>query len=241
MSEYEGKVVVVAGGTGGVGEGIAKWFAQNGATVVIPTRNVKKVERARDYIAPNGEKVIFIEGDISDELDALRVRDEIIETFGKIDAMVSSLFGWWQGDKLVDLSLEHWDYLINSSLTTHFIVGKTFIPAIEPNGSYLMIVGLSSVRPVPHSGPISVANAAELMLRKVLSVEDEGRVRINDVNLGPINTRTRHPMYQSPDYIDAVEVGEIAGEIAFGKANELSDASLPLRLHEDFKSWKANL
>ncbi|MGX7030400.1 SDR family NAD(P)-dependent oxidoreductase [Vagococcus zengguangii] len=238
---YEGKVVVVAGGTGGVGEGIAKWFAQNGATVVIPTRNVKKVDRARDYIAPNGEKVVFIEGNISDEADAVRVRDEIIETFGKIDAMVSSLFGWWQGDKLVDLSLDHWDYLINSSLTTHFIVGKTFIPAIEPGGSYSMIVGLSSVRPVPHSGPISVANAAELMLRKVFSVEDEGRVRINDINLGPINTRTRHPMYQSPDFIDALEVGEIAGEIAFGKASDMSDHSLPLRLRENFNEWKASL
>ena len=241
MNEYAGKVVVVAGGTGGVGEGIAKWFAEKGATVIIPTRNVKKVPMARDYIAPNHEKVIFIEGNLSDEQDAIRIRDEIIETYGKIDAMVSSLFGWWQGDKLVDLSLEHWDYLINSSLTSHFIVGKTFIPFIEPGGSYTLIIGLSSVRPVPHSGPISVANAAELMLRQVFSVEDGGRVRINDINLGPINTRKRHPMYQSPDYIDAIQVGEIAGEIAFGKAKALTDTSLPLRLRPDFESWKNSL
>lgn len=101
---YEDKVIVVAGGTGGVGEGIAKWFASKGAQVVIPTRNLKKISAAQSYIAPNGEHVTFIEGNISDEQDAVRVKNVIIEKFGKIDAMISSLFGWWQGEALTDRS-----------------------------------------------------------------------------------------------------------------------------------------
>lgn len=234
---YEGKVVVVAGGTGGVGEGISKWFIDNGATVIIPTRNSKKVDRAKAYIAPHSDNLIFIEGEISNEKDAVRLRNEIIGRYGKIDAMISSLFGWWQGEKLTDLSEDKWAYLIKSSLTTHFVVGKTFIPYIKEQGSYTLIIGLSSIRPVPHSGPISVANAAELMLRKVFSVEDQGRIRINDINLGPINTRTRTKIYQSPEFINAEEVGKIAGIIAFDKNIAITDSSIALRLKEDYDAW----
>lgn len=239
---YTNKIVVVAGGTGSVGEGIAKWFISQGATVIIPTRNITKIAKVQAYIAPNNKNLHFIEGNIADETDAIRIRDEILATYGQIDAMVSSLFGWWSGAKLTELSLERWNYIINSSLTTHFIVAKTFIPYIVPRGSYSFIVGLSSVRPVPHSGPISVANAAELMLRRVLSAEnDPQQIRINDINLGPINTRSRGTMYSSPDYIDAVEVGRIAGIIAFEEGNTISDTSISLRLKTNYREWLAQM
>lgn len=242
MENYKGKVVVVAGGTGGVGEGIAKWFADHEATVIIPTRNIQKVSHAKEYIAPNSDNLIFIEGNLSDEMDAIRIRNEIIDTYGKIDAMVSSLFGWWQGEALVDVSLDRWKYLIDSTLTSHFIVAKTFVPFIQSGGSYNMIIGLSSMTPVPHSGPISVGNAAEVMLRRVLSAENnQQEIRINDINLGPINTRTRHPLYQSPEYIDATEVGRIAGIIAFGEGKDITDETIALRLKPDYQKWLNDL
>ena len=79
---YEGKVILVAGGTGAVGEGIVKYLAENGATVLVPTRSEDKALDALGYVdQPYRKNVFYLFGDISDEADAQKMHDVIVDHF----------------------------------------------------------------------------------------------------------------------------------------------------------------
>lgn len=93
---YEGKVILVAGGTGAVGEGIVKYLAENGATVLVPSRSEEKALDALGFVdQPFRKNVFYLFGDISNEDDAQKMHDVIVDNFEQLDGMVSSLGGWW--------------------------------------------------------------------------------------------------------------------------------------------------
>lgn len=239
MQNYEHKVVVVAGGTGGVGEGIVKWFADQGATVLIPSRNVdNKKDHLNEYLGDSAERVHLIQGNISEEDSAEKIREEITAKYGDIDAMVAALGGWWQGTDLVDLKQSVWEHIIDTGLTSHFVVAKTFIPAIKEGGSYTFIAGFSAYKPYRQAGPIAVAGAGQLMLRKIFSIETEGSdKRINDLILGPINTRKRGPRYQSPNFLHPEEIGRFVGFMAFEDGgNQIANETIHLEEKGDVEA-----
>lgn len=232
------KNIIVAGGLGGVGSGIAKVLQENNMRVIIPTRNFDNITTdIEEYFSEASEKVVYIEGDISDENDAVRIREKILTTYGKIDGMVASLFGWWQGEKLVNMKKSEWEYVISQILTSHFVVAKTFLPYIDEGGSYTFVAGLTSKNAVPNSGPVSVGNAAELMLRKVFSVEENRNIRINDINLGALITRKTPKHMQVEDAISAIEVGNIIYKIINSKTAEFYNQSFEFVNRDAYLNW----
>lgn len=242
MSNYKDKIVVVAGGTGGVGEGIVKYFADQGAIVVVPTRNVANSSRLSEYLGDKASNLHIIEGNVADESSAEKVRNAIIEKFGHIDAMVASLGGWWQGVQLVDLSEAEWTRLIQANLTSHFVTAKTFIPAISDGGSYTFIAGFSAYQAYPGAGPIAVAGAGQLMLRKVFSAENTRQsVRINDLILGPINTRNRPAQYQDPMFLSSEEIGKFSGFIAFDEGKTVTNQTIHLESKGDVEIQESKI
>jgi len=233
-TNYAEKTVLVAGGTGGVGEGIVKWFIDQGSTVIVPSRSVEKGNHLRAYIGENQSKLISIEGDISNEADALRIRQEIEQRFGKVDAVIATLGGWWQGKSMLMLSVEEWQHLLNTNLTSHVVAAKTFLPLIRQHGSYTFIAGISSEIPYPGAGPIAIAGSGQLMLRKVLSAEIPRQVvRINDIMLAPINTRNRSALYQDDSYLSSIDVGRVADYLAFGSGKTLSNETIRVMNQQD--------
>lgn len=214
MSEFKDKIVFIAGGTGGVGEGIVRYFTKQQATVIVTSRSETKINRLKEYLGVHAHHLYPIFGDMTDEQDALRIRDEMINKFGKLDLVVASIGAWIQGRKLTEVSKQMWDQTMQNNLTSHFIIGKTFMPIVKRGGSYIFIVGLSAYQTYPGTGLVSIAGAAQLMLSKAFSADlkHEG-IRIYDLVFGPINTRTRPMQYRSADYVSAEDIGQLSGLI----------------------------
>lgn len=84
----DGQVVVITGGTSGIGNAAAALSVQLGATVVIGGRNPKRTEHARDEIARNGGAVETIVGDLGELGRVREMSDELSERFGRIDVLV---------------------------------------------------------------------------------------------------------------------------------------------------------
>lgn len=224
MTDLEGKTILIAGGAGEVGEGITKAFLEHGATVVVPSRSADKLDQLHhrlDEIAL--KQLITLVADTGAIEGAEKLRDGIKQKVGDVDAVVASLGGWWQGKPLIDVPVELWQKLINSSLTAHFIFARTFLPVIanKAGSSYTFINGAGGLNPVPTAGPISVSAAAQLMLKDVLAAELKDKpVRINALVLGtPIITRSR-PEGQ-PDWLTAEEAGEYAAYLASDAASNI--------------------
>ena len=226
---YEGKVILVAGGTGAVGEGIVKYLAENGATVLVPTRSEDKALDALGYVdQPYRKNVFYLFGDISDEADAQKMHDVIVDHFEQLDGMVSSLGGWWQGAALTDITKAEWEELMQGLLTAHFVASKTLMPLLRQGSNYTFISGVSAEDAAfsKYSGPVAPAGAAVLMLSELYAVEMAGRFNVNALVLGPVNTRVRPTSYRKDSYVSSKTVGELIGALHFENANPISGERL---------------
>jgi NAD(P)-dependent dehydrogenase (short-subunit alcohol dehydrogenase family) len=219
------KQVLVAGGAGGVGEGIVRALIAAGHTVVVPSRRAEKLALLRERVAGPG-RLIDVVGHVSDAAGAEALRDVFARDVGRLDVAVASLGGWWEGGPLLDITPELWDELMNEFLRTHFIFARTFVPVLraQPGGGrYIGIGGGAAYHPVIASTPVSIAAAAQLMLTRALRAEvDDPQVDILElVADGPVRTRDSEANAQ-PDWITADEIGAIVAELAV--AGRTSDA-----------------
>ena len=218
MGKLDALVSVIAGGTGTVGEGVVRAFLRQGATVVVPSRSQEAIDRLRGFLAGESlERLSSLVGDLGDADDAARLRDEILGRHEHIDAVVASLGGTWEEKlKLVDVPVETWRAYGQSNLTPHYVAARTFLPVLaNRNGtSYTLLGGLSAVVPVAGYSVVGINSAAQLMMARILMEEmKDTSVRINQVILGYVNTRTR-AAYARPEWITADEVGAFCAYLA---------------------------
>lgn len=232
MAEPSDKLCMIAGGTGGVGEGIVRAFLRAGATVVVPSRSEDRLAALAGSIDPalRGRLVPWT-GDIGDPDDAVRLRDDIGARHGPLDAVVATLGGTWDGKApTISMSMETWDAYHRSNLRAHFVAARTFLPALagRPGSSYTLLGGISALRPIPFYSPVAINSAGQLMMAEILMAEMKGsQVRINEVLCGYINTRARAAAAR-PEWITADEVGEFCAYIASPAGAMISGAVLRL-------------
>lgn len=226
--DLSGKVVLVAGGTGAVGGGIVKAFIEAGAQVLVPSRTPEKGETLRAETGAAESRLTILNGDVGNTEDAARIRQQILTDFGKLDAVVAALGGWWQGSPLTGVSLETWNKILQNNLTVHFIAAKTFVPALMQNGgSYTLIGGFSAELAVVGAGPICVAGAGQMMLAKMLAEENkDAGVRVNQLILGPIFSRARTK--GKPEWLTAEEVGQTCVYLASEAGRSVSGSVIHL-------------
>ncbi|MBE9206950.1 SDR family oxidoreductase [Nostoc sp. LEGE 06077] len=236
MNQLENKVALILGGAGNVGEGVVRAFLKAGAIVAVPSRKPEKLEELRTYLGElaHPEKFIPIVGEITQIESAESIRDQLLQQFGQLDAVVASLGGWWFGNKPVtEVSITEWQQYLDSNLTSHFIAARTFLPVLKENKgtSYTFIGGAAAEVPIPNVSPVSIPAAGQLMLAQVLMQENKGStVRINEVIVHSwVATRTTKERSQST-WISADDIGEFTAWLA-SDAGAMVNSSL-LRLYE---------
>jgi NAD(P)-dependent dehydrogenase (short-subunit alcohol dehydrogenase family) len=204
--------VVVAGGTGRVGEGLVKVFLSAGARVFVPVRSTDKQERLEDYVTgPLRENLRCIPAHIGDEDSVTEFRHAVLDEAGSVDLAVACIGGWYYGYSMHRMPFSDWSDIIESNLTTHFLFMRAFLSILheQNGGSYVLINGGAADIPVPDSGPISVVAAAQKMMGCVLAEEAHGTdVRVFTVEaFNPLKTR-RRGSEDSGDWLSAEQLGE---------------------------------
>lgn len=206
--------VVIAGGTGDVGEGLVRAWLRTGAQVIVPSRTAGKVERFLDAIGDLGRpgSLHFAIGDASGFDETRAMADRIEAEHGPVTDVIASLGGWWQGGPLWEVSPEDWQRYYVDISTAHFALAHCWSPRLPQTGSYQLVLGGSAVQPVPGASIISMQQAALLMMQRVLSAETDGRHRVAAQVLGPVVTRSRKKV--EPEWITNEEVGLVTAAIA---------------------------
>ncbi len=207
--------VVVAGGTGGVGEGLVAAFARGGFEVFVPSRSEEKIASLLSALPPDTRGRVRGEVVDTDHVFTIeRYRDALVASGGPIDAVVATLGGWWQGTPLHAIPEEKWNGLFDQGLGAHFRFARALVPhLLDHPSSYTFVNGFSATTPYAQAAPMSVSAAAQLMMARVMAEELSGTpVRVNALVLGPIMTRARSR--GRPEWLGAGEVGEFAAELA---------------------------
>ena len=185
MIDFTNKVVIITGGSMGIGEGCTKTFCSAGADVVICSRNQKVGKETANRINEefSREAVSFVKCDVGAYEDVKNVVNFTIRKFGRLDCLINNA-GMHPSDEIIDdVTPEMFDELMHSNLTSMFMFCREALPHLrKTRGS---IINMSSL--VGHTGQRKacryVATKAGISgLTKALAI-DEGRngVRINCV------------------------------------------------------------
>lgn len=208
--QLTGKRVLVTGSTGGIGEGIAKGFAQEGATVIINGRREAEAQRVAAEITSDGGRAIVALGDLSTDEGVDRVLSVITQELGGLDVLVNNAAGGeHQNDMEAPASV--WLSSYNSNVLSMVRLIQQVLPKMKEQG-WGRIINISSaaaIQPSPGMGVYSTTKAAVNNLTVTLAQSMESdKITINAVSPGAIITPAMVEMAQQQGMANTWEEAE---------------------------------
>jgi gluconate 5-dehydrogenase len=144
----QGRVAMVAGGSGGIGIRLCEAFAGVGAKVAIVGRREEGLREAMEAVGRAGGEHLALAGDMTVEADADRVVERTMEAWGRLDVLVNAI-GGRAGDALHPAESypeRDWDWIVDLNLRTQFLASKAAARAMIAGGRGGRILNISSVR-----------------------------------------------------------------------------------------------
>ena len=186
--DLAGKVAVITGGGQGIGEGIAKAFAESGAAVVVAARHVDRVQRVADEINAHGGRALAVPTDVTDHEAVVALADATIAEFGGLDIWVNNAGGSTVRSPLVKLDAADWDACLSLNLTAVWAASVVASERLNDGGSIINITSPAATRAVLGSGHYSAAKAGVNALTLTMAMELAPRIRVNGVAPGMVPT-----------------------------------------------------
>lgn len=211
--ELKDKVVLVTGGTQGIGEAIAESFTEQEATVIINGRKLDgKVQKVLDRI--HAYPAI---GDLSDLTQAVRIVEETIEKFGRIDVLVANAAGMSMMPFLEQDENEWW-HQVNINLTGHIACIQAALPSMKANvgGSIILVSSFFGTLGWKNASGYGASKSGLLTLGQYLAREyKKDNINVGIVIPGVIDTPQLH--------VDAEDLG-----ISLEEVHEMYAADIPM-------------
>ncbi len=208
----KGKIVLITGGTRGIGADIAQGFAEEGAHVVICARTKADLDaKAQEISKVTGATVAGIPVDLSRHGEADRLVQEVVKRFGRLDILVNSA-GVAPGGTIEQLSEDDWERGIQLKLLGLIRCTKAAIPVMrgQGGGRIVNVVGNDGVKCAYWEIVPAVCCAAELIFTATLAEQygPEG-IYINAVNPGPVETGLMRGLFEQVAKRRGVGVEEV--------------------------------
>lgn len=187
---FTDKVVIVTGGSRGIGRATAEALADEGANVVIASLNEERGQAAAEAIAEQGGQAQFIRTDVSDQDQAERMVELVLERFGKIDVLVNnagvhdSAPFWEEPERL-------WDRMYRVNVLGTVFPSQAVVRFMKDNGggTIVHVASKAGVVGEPGHAAYSASKGAVISLTRAMAVElAPYEIRVNAVCPGPVLT-----------------------------------------------------
>lgn len=140
--DFTGKVALITGGTSGIGLSTASILLESGAKVALIGRQTEKGQAALSQFAEYGDKVCFVQGDISKTGECQKVIEQTVAQLGRLDIVINSA-GTYMEKAISDVTEEDFDQMMNSNLKGTYFICKYALPYLRQGGGGA-IVNISS-------------------------------------------------------------------------------------------------
>jgi 3-oxoacyl-[acyl-carrier protein] reductase len=147
LTSVAGKSVVVTGASKGIGKGIARVFARNGAKVLVVSRHLEEAEASADELCKMGLTAKGHAADVTDMGSMQVMADAAASLHGGIDVLCANA-GIFPQAKIEDLSAEEWDHVMGTNLKGTFLAIKACLPHLKKTGEGRIVITSSITGPV---------------------------------------------------------------------------------------------
>ncbi|MES2793899.1 MAG: SDR family oxidoreductase [Planctomycetota bacterium] len=204
-NELQGRVALVTGASSGIGQATAIALARAGAWVGIHFHtNRDGAQQTLDAIRSNGGDGLLLQGDLSLAEDAQRVVDELVATSGRLDILFNNAGSPLERSTLENCSLDLWQGVLATNLTSAFVVTQRAIPFLKASGHGAIINNLSlSVQTggANGAGAYAIAKGGLQVMTRTLARELAPQVRTNAIMPGVIET-PHHALFTKPERME---------------------------------------
>jgi NAD(P)-dependent dehydrogenase (short-subunit alcohol dehydrogenase family) len=225
LLDFRGKRVLVTGAGSGIGSGIARRFAEAGASIAIHYRSSRRGARGlASTIGKLGRQAVLIQADISRAADVTKLMEKTIDVMGRIDVLINNA-GSYPVSPLLEMREAEWDAVIADNLRSVHLCTRAVARHMMKSGGGVIIniASIEGENPVPGHSHYNAAKAGVLIYTRT-AAQELGRhgIRVNAISPGLI---WREGIEQAwPEgvqaYLRAVPMGRL------GRPDDVADACL---------------
>jgi 3-oxoacyl-[acyl-carrier protein] reductase len=235
MKKLEGKVAVVTGASKGIGAGIAKALAAEGASVVVNYASSKSgADAVVDAIMKAGGTAVAVGGDVSSAAEAQGIIDAAIKHYNRLDILVNNS-GVYEFAPIETISEEHFHKIFNINVLGLILTTQAAVKHLGEGGSIINIgSGASRITPATsavYTGTKGAVDAITGVLSRELGPR---KIRVNSINPGPVQTEGT----DSAGLTESDFVQSLVAQTPLGRIGQVGDiAPIAVFLASDESAW----
>lgn len=212
------KVVIVAGGTGGLGRAVSLAFLEQQARVTVTYRKQEEFDALKIMAGAKGSALEGLRVDVTDEAAANRLVEAVVARHGRLDALVNTVGGYAGGVKLWELDTKVFEQMLSLNLRSAYALARAAVRAMlkQGNGAIVNVAAKAAFDHGAGAAAYAASKAAAVALMDSLAADLVGtRIRVNSILPSIIDTEANRKAMPHADFAKWPKPADIARVIVY--------------------------
>jgi len=233
-SDFSGKVVLVAGGTGGLGRAVSLAFLESGAQVAVTWRNEQEFLTLKDAAGESARRLAGFNVDVTDTRQTADLANQILSQWKRLDVLVNTVGGYAGGIPLWEMPPEVFERMVSLNLLSGYALAKAVVPVLiaRKSGAIVNVAAKAAWDHAAGASAYAATKAAAVALMDSLAADLLGSgVRVNSILPSIIDTAANRAAMPGADFSKWPKPEDIAKVVLFLSSDDacvIHGASIPV-------------